>query len=129
MTIYKNASTAPAFDVAAAAAPTATELYKVKADGSVDSAHPGDLKAATLSGHPFALKLRNPDAKATFTATQKFKGKVTDAWVVKQGNDVYVVFTVPGSAAGTDTVTVSVTASEPGKAATKIATDAVISVA
>ena len=99
----------------------------MKADGSVDSTHPADLKAATLKGAPFALKLKNPDAKATFTATQEFKnGNATEAWVVKQGNDVYVVFTVPGSAQAADTVTVSVTASETGKAPTKIATDAVV---
>ncbi|NMW65618.1 cell wall-binding repeat-containing protein [Mobiluncus mulieris] len=129
VTIYKNAATAPAFDVNAAAAPVAGELYIVKADGSVGSDHPVNLKVNTLSGHPFALKLKNPDAKATFTATQKFKGNVTDAWVKKQGDDVYVLFTVPGSAAANDTVTVSVTASEAGKAPTKIATDAVITVA
>ena len=130
VTIYKNAATAPAFAVTTAATPAATELYNVKADRSVDSTHPGDLKVNTLKGKYFALKLKNPDAKATFTATQKSTGgNVTEAWVVKQGNDVYVVFTVPANVAATNTVTVSVTASEAGKVPTKIATDAVITVA
>ena len=129
VTIYKNAATAPAFAVTAGGL-VAGDLFEVKADGSVDTTkHPADLNAGTLKGNSFALKLKNPNATATYTATQKYDtGSATPAKVVKQGSDTYVVFDVPGTAVASKPVTVSVTATEPGKVPTK-GTDAVITLA